>query len=315
MAVHAGERAAGPFPLPSPVRRAGFWRRNGAYVGGLSPAAFLIALFFIGPAVWAIYASLTNRALVGIDAANPRFVGLDNYRRLLSDPDFVTVIINSFVFVFGSAMVGQFTLGLALALLIDHAEHRGYRLVILAYGAVLIAWVTPALIAGFQWVAMFDFYFGSMNQAITALGFPPVNWIGEAPMLSVIIVNIWGGTAFAMLIFLGALRTIPTQIQEAARVDGARAWQRFWDHTLPNLRAVAVLVLLSVTISTFGTFIMIQTLTNGGPGIQTETISLYAYHTAFRSYEIGYGSTIAVVMLAINLVFALFYLRVSRPKV
>ena len=104
-------------------------------------------------------------------------------------------------------------------------------------------------------------------------------------MLSVIIVNIWGGTAFAMLIFLGALRTIPTQIQEAARVDGARAWQRFWDHTLPNLRAVAVLVLLSVTISTFGTFIMIQTLTNGGPGIQTETISLYAYHTAFRSYE------------------------------
>jgi len=315
MAVRAGEGVVGPLPAPVPVKRAGFWRRNGAYVGGLTPAAVLLALFFVGPAVWAAYASLTNRALSGIDAANPRFVGLDNYRRLLSDPDFVQVIVNSLVFVVGSAMVGQFVLGLGLALLIDHAEGRGYKLAALAYGSVLLAWVNPTVIAGFQWVAMFDFYYGSLNRAMTAIGLPAINWLGEAPMLSVIIVNVWRGTAFAMLIFLGALRTIPSQIHEAARVDGAGAWQRFWDQTLPSLRQVAVLVLLSVTISTFGTFILIQTLTNGGPGIRTETIALYAYHAAFRSYEIGYGSTIAVVMLAINVVFAAVYLRASRPKV
>ena len=304
-------------PPPAPVlrRRWSAWRRNRAYVAGLTPAAILLALWFVGPALWGLYASFTNRALTGRDARFPEWVGLDNYRRLFDDPDLATVFFNSLVFVVGSAMLGQFVLGLALALLLDHAEARGYRLTPLVYAAVLLAWVNPTVIAGFQWVAMFDFYYGSLNQVLGFVGLPKVNWLGEAPMLSVIVVNVWRGTAFAMLIFLGALRTIPTQIYEAARVDGAGAGRRFWDHTLPNLRQIAVLVLLSVTMSTFGTFVLIQTLTNGGPGNQTQVIALYAYETAFRGYEIGYGSTIAVVMLAINVAFATVYLRVSRPKV
>lgn len=301
-------------PAVRSQRRRRAWRRNRAYLAGLSPAAILLALFFVTPAVWAIRASFTNRALTGIDARHPRAVGLDNYRRLFDDPDFVQVLKNSLVFVVGSALIGQFLLGLALALLIDHGEHRGYRMTPLVYGTVVLAWVNPTLIAGFLWVAMMDYYYGSLNKALGLLGFGPVSWFGTAPMLAVIVVNIWRGAAFVMLIFLGALRTIPTQIYEAARVDGAGAWQRFWDHTLPNLRQVATLTLLSITISTFGTFILIQTLTNGGPGIQTEVLALYAYHTAFRSYEIGYGSTIAVVMLGLNLLFALVYLRVARPR-
>lgn len=290
-------------------------RRNSAYLGGLLPAAILLALFFVGPAIWALRSSFTNLALVGIDAAQPRFVGLDNYRRLLHDPDLLAVLQNSVVFVFGSAIIGQFGLGLALALLFDHAEHRGYKLPILAYGAVLLAWVNPTVIAGFLWVAMFDFYNGSLNVALKALGLPAVDWLGRYPMLAVIIANVWRGTAFAMMIFLGALKTIPTDIYEAARVDGAGAWRRFWDHTLPILRPIAALALMSLTISTFGAFLLIQTLTNGGPGFKTETASLYAYHTAFRTYEIGYGSTIATVLLALNLLFAGVYLRWSRPKV
>jgi len=314
MAIASTTQPAPTLAAPPPARRPGVWRRNGPYLVGLLPAAALLALFFVGPAVWAVGASLTNRALVGIDAANPRFVGLENYRRLLDDPDFLTVVLNSIVFVVGSAMLGQFVLGLALALLLDFADGRGYKLAPLAYGAVLLAWVNPTVIAGFQWVAMFDYYYGSLNRALNLVGLPSVNWLAEAPMLSVIIANVWRGTAFAMLIFLGALRTIPPSLHEAARVDGAGPWRRFWDHTLPTLRYVALLVLLSLTISTFGTFILIQTLTNGGPGIQTETIALYAYHAAFDSYEIGYGSTIAVAMLAINLLFAALYLRVARPK-
>lgn len=289
-------------------------RRNAAYLGGLAPAAVLLALFFVAPAAWAAYTSLTNTALVGIDAANPRFVGLENYQRLFRDPDFATVIRNSVVFVVGSAVVGQFVLGLLLALLIDHAERRGYRLAILAYGAVLLAWVNPTLIAGFLWVAMYDFFFGSLNVALEALGAAPVDWLGEQPMLAVVIANVWRGTAFTMLIFLGALKTIPSDIYEAARVDGANAWRRFWDHTLPSLRPIAALALLSITMSTYGTFILIQTLTNGGPGIKTEVIALYAFHEAFRSYAIGYGSAIAVVMLLLNLAFAVVYLRWSRAR-
>ena len=288
--------------------------RNRLYLAGLSPAAFLLALFFVGPALWALGSSFTNRALVGIDAANPRFVGLDNYTRLFSDPDFGKVILNSVVFVIGSAIVGQFVLGLVLALLLDHAQRRGFLATNLVYAAVLLAWVNPTIIAGFLWVAMFDFYNGSLNTGLHALGAPPVNWLGQGPMLAVIIANTWRGTAFTMLIFMGALRTIPSDIYEAARVDGASAFRRFWDHTLPLLRPIAALTLLSVTMATFGTFILIQTLTNGGPAFQTEVIALYAFHEAFQNHAVGYGSTISVVMLALNLAFAVVFLRWSRAR-
>jgi multiple sugar transport system permease protein len=270
---------------------------------------------FVGPALWALASSFTNSALVGIDAANPRFVGLDNYVRLFRDPDFAQVILNSVVFVIGSAIIGQFVLGVALALLLDHAERRGFRARNLVYFAVLLAWVNPTIIAGFLWVAMFDFYSGSLNVGLAHLGLGPVDWFGQAPMLAVIIVNTWRGTAFVMLIFLGALQTVPSDIYEAARVDGASAFRRFWDHTVPMLRPIAALTLLSVTMATFGTFILIQTLTNGGPARQTEVIALYAFHQAFQAYAIGYGSTIAVVMLSLNLAFAIVFLRWSRARV
>ncbi|HET9775277.1 MAG TPA: sugar ABC transporter permease [Gemmatimonadaceae bacterium] len=291
------------------------WRRNRSLIGGLLPAASLLSLFFVAPAIWAIYTSFTNRALVGLDARHPRHVGWANYERLLHSPAFKTVLINSLVFVVGSAVIGQFLLGLALALLLDHGEHRGYRATPFVYGSVLLAWVNPTVIAGFLWVAMFDFYYGSLNKTLEFFGLSGVSWLGKAPMLSLIIVNTWRGAAFVMIIFQGALRTIPSQIYEAARMDGASAWQRFWDHTLPNLRQVAAVVLLSVTISTFGAFLLILTLTNGGPGTKTEVIALYAYHAAFQSRQIGYGSAIAAIMLGLNLIFAAVYLRVSSPKI
>jgi multiple sugar transport system permease protein len=296
------------------VARRRLLARNRLYLAGLSPAALLLALFFVGPALWALGSSFTNRALVGLDAANPRFVGLANYQHLFGDPDFARVIINSIVFVVGSAIIGQFLLGLGLALLLDHAERRGFIATNLVYAVVLLAWVNPTIIAGFLWVAMFDYYNGSLNVGLTHLGLGPVNWFGQAPMLAVIIANVWRGTAFTMLIFLGALRTIPSDIYEAARVDGANALRRFWDHTLPLLRPIAALTLLSITMATFGTFIVIQTLTNGGPALQTEVIALYAFHEAFQNHAVGYGSTIAVVMLALNLVFAVLFLRWSRAR-
>ena len=278
------------------VARRRLLARNRIYLAGLTPAALLLALFFVGPALWALGSSFTNRVLVGLDAANPRFVGLANYQHLLGDPDFAQVIVNSVVFVVGSAIIGQFLLGLGLALLLDHAERRGFIATNVVYAVVLLAWVNPAIIAGFLWVAMFDYYNGSLNVGLTHLGLGPVNWFGQAPMVAVIIANVWRGTAFTMLIFLGALRTIPSDIYEAARVDGANAVRRFWDHTLPLLRPIAALTLLSITMATFGTFIVIQTLTNGGPALQTEVIALYAFHEAFQNHAVGYGSTIAVVM-------------------
>src|SRR5437764_7243365 len=146
---------------------------NGPYVLALLPAAGLVALFFLGPALWAVYASFTNMALVGADAANPHFVGLANYQQLFRDPDFFTVLRNSVAFVVGSAVIGQFVLGLLLALLLDHAQQRGFKGGNLVYAAVLLAWVDPTLIAGFLWAAMFDFYYGSLNVALKSIGLTP----------------------------------------------------------------------------------------------------------------------------------------------
>lgn len=287
---------------------------NGPYVLALLPALGLVALFFLGPALWAVYASFTNMALVGADAADPRFVGLANYRHLFEDPDFGTVLRNSIAFVVGSAVVGQFLLGLGLALLLDHGERRGLRGGNLVYAAVLLAWVDPTLIAGFLWAAMFDFYYGTLNVALRAVGLPGQNWLGDQAMLAIIVANTWRGTAFTMLIFLSGLKAIPAELYEAARVDGAGAWRRFWDHTLPNLRYLALLALMNITIATLGAFILILGLTGGGPGIKTEVLSLYAYHTAFQARQIGYGSAIAMIILLINFLFAGLYLWVFRVE-
>jgi len=296
--------------IPAPRRLGG----NAPYIVALLPALGLVGLFFLGPALWAVYASFTNMALVGLDAANPRVVGLENYQRLFRDPDFFAVLRNSVAFVVGSAVIGQFLLGLGLALLLDHAERRGLRGGNIVYAAVLLAWVNPTLIAGFLWAAMFDFYFGTLNTALKAIGLQPQNWLGNQAMLAIIVANTWRGTAFTLLIFLSGLKTIPAEIYEAARVDGASAWRRFWDHTLPNLKYIALLALMNITIATLGAFVLILGLTGGGPGIQTEVIALYAYHTAFQSREIGYGSSIAMIMLIINFAFAAIYLKFFRVE-
>ena len=245
------------------------WRRNRSLIGGLLPAASLLSLFFVAPAIWAIYTSFTNRALVGLDARHPRHVGWANYERLLHSPAFKTVLINSLVFVVGSAVIGQFLLGLALALLLDHGEHRGYRATPFVYGSVLLAWVNPTVIAGFLWVAMFDFYYGSLNKTLEFFGLSGVSWLGKAP------------DAFAdhrQYLARGGVRHdhFPGRpadhpepdLRSGADGRGKRLATLLGPHAAQSSVRSRRVVLLSVTISTFGAFLLILTLTNGGPGHQ-----------------------------------------------
>jgi multiple sugar transport system permease protein len=239
---------------------------------------------------------------------------LENYRSLREIADFPKILWNTVVFVAGSAMIGQTGLGLVLALLVDAAVRRGFRTAHLAYAAVLMAWISPPVFAGSVWGGIFEYRHGLLNTALGKVGLGPIDMLGQYPMLSVIIADVWRGTAFAMVIFLGALQTIPVSIYEAARVDGARAWQLFWHQTLPLLRHIVALVLLMTTMVTMGSFLLILILTNGDPGYQTETIALFAYHRAFVQYEIGFGAAISVVILAMNLVFAAIYLRLASQR-
>ena len=292
---------------------AGRRRREAPYIAATLPAAAILALFFVTPAIWAIGTSLTDRALI---QSETNWIGFDNYRVLWNNPDFPKFIRNSISFILGAAVIGETGFGLALALLIDHATRRRYRLAGLAYAAVLAAWICPPALAGAIWgeIYVYGFRDGPLNLALKTLGLPRIDMLGRNPMLSVVIAEVWRGTAFAMVIFLGALQMVPRSIYEAARVDGAGAWRQFLDHTIPSIRHALALVLLMTTIVAMGSFLLILILTNGDPGLQTETLALFAYHTAFEPFQIGYGAAIAVVMLAANLLFALVYLRLTRMR-
>lgn len=312
---HAGRHDAPPL---SPrlggkgARGRGGPRSNPPYVLATLPAAVILALFFVLPAAWAIYLSFTDKALLGANATTTHFIGLDNYRALSHVADFSKFLWNTVVFVAGSAVVGQTGLGLALALLLHYASGRGFRLSQFAYAAVLVAWISPPVFAGTVWGGIYEYRHGLLNTALGKVGLGPIDMLGRHAMLSVVIADVWRGTAFAMVIFLGALQTIPRSIYEAARVDGANAWHLFWDQTLPSIRHVVAIVLLSTTLVTMGSFLLILILTNGDPGYQTETIALFAYHRAFSQYQIGFGAAISVLLLALNLILAAFYLRLAR---
>ena len=155
---------------------------------------------------------------------------------------------------------------------------------------------------------------GVLNAVQRALGIEPVSMLWEYPMLSVIMAESWRGAAFPMVIFLGALQTIPAMVFEAAELDGAGAWRRFRDITLPLMSHLLAIVLLMTTITAMGSFLLIAILTNGDPAYGTETVALFAFHRAFVTYEIGFGASIAVVMLALNLAFAAIYLRIARVE-
>lgn len=300
----SGRRAA-PAQLPSWDR----WRNLQAVVLTF-PALAVMGLFFVVPAIWAIYASFTDRS-IGSDA---NFIGLDNYRFIWNNPDFLKIVGNTVVFVIGSAIIGQTCLGLLLALLIDYATKRGYLLSHLAYAAILVAWIAPPAFAGSVWGEVFNSRHGLLNNALTQFGFERIDMLGEYPMLAVIIADVWRGTAFALIIFLGALRTIPGQIYEAAQLDGAGAWRLFADQTLPMMRQHVAIVMIMTTLATIGSFLLILILTNGGPGYQTETLAVFAYHRAFVLFDIGYGAAISVIMLALNLAFAVVYLKLARVE-
>jgi multiple sugar transport system permease protein len=304
-------RRSNPVRRDAPVRIESWdrWRNLQAAVMTV-PALLVMGLFFVIPAFWAIYASFTDRSM----SPDVNIIGFDNYRFIWNNPDFLKFVWNTVVFVVGSALIGQTGLGLTLAFLIDHATKRGYVLSYLAYAAVLVAWIAPPTFAGNVWGEVFEYRNGLLNNLLGEFGVGRIDMLGDHPMLAVIIADVWRGTAFAMVIFLGALRTIPGQIYEAAQVDGASNWRMFTDHTLPLLRQHVAIVMIMTTLATIGSFLLILILTNGSLGYETETLALFAYHRAFVQFEIGYGAAISVIMLAINLGFAAVYLKLARVE-
>jgi multiple sugar transport system permease protein len=296
----------------SPARPAVF--RHAPYLLAMLPAALLLLLFFVVPVAWALYTSLTDRALLGFGAQETRFIGLANYRRLFEYVEFPRIVRNSIVFVLGAAVVGQTGGGLLLALLLRYADRQRIRLGQLGFAAVIIAWITPPLVAGSMWGELLDAY-GLVNRLSMAVGLGRLDLLAQHPMLSVILAEAWRGAGLPMILLLAGLQMIPKSVYEAALVDGAGPLRRLVDITLPLIRPQLALSLMVTTIMTMGSFLVILVMTNGDPAFGTETLALFAFHRAIGvDFQIGYGAAISTVLLAINLLFAAAYLLWARER-
>lgn len=276
------------------------------------PSVLLLTAFVIYPAFVAIQTSLTNAALTGPAAMNPRFIGLANYSRLLSDGNFWRSLAITFWFVLFSAVIGQLVLGLLSAILL----RRRFALRPLINAIILMPNAVPEVVAALMWASMLAAgEYGTLNNIVAWFGIDPQRWLTTFPLTMIVIVNIWRGIGFAMILMTSGLSAISDELYEAAWMDGASASQIFRRITLPLLVPTIFLYLLVSTVSTIGIFGLVFALTRGGPAGATEIIGIYIYNQSFNAYQLGYGSAVAVVVLAFSLVIGMIYVRALKVEV
>lgn len=270
----------------------------------LTPSGVLIGVFLIFPALWTIYLGLTNYRLTGPTAAESQFVGIDNYTRALTDPAFTGSLSLTLVYVLGSALIGQAILGFSLAWTMRDWRPRVRRAVEML---VVIAWIIPGSVVAFLWLAFLDGNAGTLNQILGL----DTSWLLRHPLLAIIVFNTWRGTAFSMMLFGAALASLPPSHLQTAKLVGASTFQQLRDIVLPSIRGYITTTILLISLWTFNDFGP-YLLTGGGPAGRTEVLPIFIYERALRFFDFGYGSAASTVMLAINLAFALIYLRLSR---
>jgi multiple sugar transport system permease protein len=271
------------------------------------PALALIGVFLVYPALWTLYLGLTNYRLTGVAAARPQVVGLDNYTHALSDPEFLNSLWLTLLYVLGSAVIGQSVLGFVLAWTMRSVP-RVVRTVV--ESLVMLAWILPGSVVAFLWIALLDRDSGTLNAL---LGTPGMAWLLEYPMLSIIVFNTWRGTAFSMLLFSAALNAVPPSQLETARMAGASGWQQLRDVVFPHIRGHVLTNLLLISLWTFNDFAP-YLITAGGPNDRSEILPVFVYQTAIFDGQLGFGSAISLIMLLINLVIAVIYLRLLRER-
>ncbi|KPC67246.1 amino acid ABC transporter permease [Streptomyces chattanoogensis] len=275
----------------------------------LAPATVLLLLFLAGPIGYCVGIAFTDTQLTGQESAS--FVGLANFRHAVTDPDFLHAVVLTLVFTVVSSLLGQNTLGLALAGLMRRASRPLRTLT----GAVVItAWVIPEIVAAFLLYSFFERR-GTLNALLEWLRLPTQNWLFTLPILAVSFANVWRGTAFSMLLYGAALDGIPQEVTESAEVDGAGGPRRLWHITLPMIRRSIGTNLMLNTLQTLSVFGLIWTMTRGGPGNRSQTLPVFMYDQAFLKSLIGYGTAVALLLLLVGALFAAAYLRLMREEV
>jgi ABC-type sugar transport system permease subunit len=282
--------------------------RSAAWMIG--PAIVLMLLFLLVPVVLAVGLSFTNARLVSPNS--PEFVGLDNFRRVLfQDPTFLRSVLNTFIF---AALIVplQAGLGLGMALLVNQ-KIRGVTAFRTIY---FLPVVTSIIVVSILWTFMYQ-EAGLINSVLNALtggAYVGRAWLQDpsTALPAIVLLSIWQGVGFHMIIWLSGLQTISETLYEAADVDGATGWQKFRHVTLPGLRPTLVFVVITITIAALGLFAQIDVMTRGGPLDATTTIIYHGVRRGFREQEVGVGAAIALIFFVLVLAVSLIQRRLTR---
>ena len=270
------------------------------------PAMIVVSALFVYPFFSSIFYSFTNKNLV---MPNYSFVGFDNYRAVLIDPNFWWAFLNSLKWTVLS-LVGQVLMGFALAMALHRIRHLQWLYKIL----LIVPWAFPTIVIAFSWQWILNGVYGYLPNMIVKLGLMDIapsflsdsNWA----FVSLVFINIWFGAPLIMVNVLSALQTVPSEQYEAARIDGANAWQVFRHITLPHIKVVIGLLVVLRTVWVFNNFDIIYLITGGGPANSTMTLPIYAYNMGWGTKLLGRSSAVTVLLLIFLLLICFIYFKV-----
>lgn len=271
----------------------------------VAPSLMVIGAVVFLPLLYSLYVSLTSFSL---RSAGATLVGLRNYQALFADQRFAASAARTIGFV-ACSVTAEMIVGLGLALLMHQlARGRG-----LFRAAVLVPWAIPTVVSGLTWRWMFNDRIGAVNAALTAAGLiqVPLAWLARpaTAWAAIIVAEVWKTAPFVALIILAGLQMIPSELYEAATIDGAGRWRRFRHVTLPLLWPTLFLALLFRTIDALRVFDLVAVMTGGGPAGSTEVLSLYAHKVLFAHLDFGYGSALTFALFVLVMGCSLLYVR------
>lgn len=293
----------------APIRKSGLHRfmrrRSTVAVAMCLPLIVIVLGLIIYPAFYSIYLSTLNKA-------QTRFIGLSNFSYLLSRDTFWMVAEQSAIFAL-SAVFFKALIGLITAHLVNNLPAKGQRK---WRGMLLVPWVIPLALSTLGWWWLFDPTHSAFNYILTGLGFEEIPWLSSPywARFSVILVNVWYGAPFFLIMYLAALKSVPEQLYEAASIDGATAWQKFIHITLPMMHNIIAITVLFSLIVTFANFDIVQIMTGGGPRNMTHMFATYSFMLGIRSGDLPLGAATSLFMFPILAVAAVFILRGVRKR-
>jgi multiple sugar transport system permease protein len=264
------------------------------------PLILLVSLLVIYPAFYSLHLATLNKSM-------QRFVGLGNFQFLFTRETFWLVVQQSCIFAI-TAVIFKAVIGFIVAHFVHNIPAKGQRK---WRGMLLVPWVIPPAMSTLAWLWLFDPSYSAFNYLLAGVGIDRIPWTGETgwARFSVILVNIWVGAPFFMIMYLAALKSVPDQLYEAASIDGANWWQRIWYVTLPMMRNIIAITTLFSLIVTFANFDIVRILTAGGPLDHTHIFATWAFRIGIEGGDIPLGASVSLFMIPILAVAAVFILR------